>query len=84
MKIMLLGGYGQFGLPAAKHLARFDLIDEIIIAGRSLEKAQEAVVTVGPKDRGLQLDADWWKCTCTFCLKAKQSRCRSQLFALLD
>lgn len=58
MIILLLGGYGQFGLATAKQLARYDLIDEIIIAGRNLEKAQQAAAEVGLKGRAHQLDAE--------------------------
>ena len=40
MKVFALGGYGKVGLPAIKLLARSDLITEIAVAGRSLERAE--------------------------------------------
>jgi NAD(P)-dependent dehydrogenase (short-subunit alcohol dehydrogenase family) len=59
MKSLLLGGYGQFGLATAKQLARYDLIDEIIIAGRNLEKAQQAAAEIGQKG-GRPARAAFW------------------------
>lgn len=37
-KILILGGYGQTGRPLARHLLRQSPV-ELVIAGRSLEKA---------------------------------------------
>lgn len=56
MKVLLLGGYGQFGLPTAQQLVRDDLVDEIVIAGRDPERAQQAALALGRKARPLQLD----------------------------
>lgn len=58
MNVLLLGGYGQFGLPTAKQIAHYNLIEEVVIAGRNLEKAQQAAAEVGPKARALRLDAN--------------------------
>lgn len=58
MNVLLLGGYGQFGLPTARQLVHYDLIEEVVIAGRNLEMAQRAAAEVGLKARALQLDAD--------------------------
>lgn len=58
MKVLLLGGYGQFGLPTARQLVRYDFIDEVVLAGRSLDKARKAASDVGSKATALQLDAD--------------------------
>ncbi|MGD2078542.1 MAG: saccharopine dehydrogenase NADP-binding domain-containing protein, partial [Chloroflexota bacterium] len=58
MNVLLLGGYGQFGLPTAKQLARYDLVEKITIAGRNLERAQEAAGEAGPKAQPLALDAE--------------------------
>jgi hypothetical protein len=57
MKALLLGGYGQFGLPTARQLLRYDLIDRVVIAGRNLDRADIAAVQVGPRASALQLDA---------------------------
>ena len=49
MKVFALGGYGKVGLPAIKLLARSDLITEIAVAGRSLERAEKAAAEIGEK-----------------------------------
>jgi len=49
MKVFLLGGYGKTGLPAARLLAQSDLVTEIAIAGRSLERAEKAAIEIGEK-----------------------------------
>ena len=57
MKIFALGGYGKVGLPAIQLLAQSDLVTEIAIAGRSLERADKAAVTIGEKAIAVQADA---------------------------
>jgi hypothetical protein len=49
MKVFALGGYGRVGLPAGKLLAQSDLVTEIAVAGRSLERAEEAAREIGEK-----------------------------------
>jgi hypothetical protein len=49
MKVFALGGYGRVGLPVGKLLAQSDLVTEIAVAGRSLERAEEAAGEVGHK-----------------------------------
>jgi len=49
MKVFLLGGYGKTGLPAARLLAQSDLVTEIAIAGRSLEREEKAAIEIGEK-----------------------------------
>lgn len=57
-RILLLGGYGSYGRIIAANLAQEDRID-LIIAGRSAEKAQALAATLafeGTPPRGLGLD----------------------------
>ena len=49
MRVFALGGYGKVGFPAIKLLAQSDLATEIAIAGRSLERAEEAATAIGEK-----------------------------------
>lgn len=58
MKIFMLGGYGAVGLPGAKLLAESDMVSELALAGRSLERAQQAAEEVGDKARAVQVDAN--------------------------
>jgi hypothetical protein len=57
MKVFMLGGYGAVGLPAAKLLVESDLVSEIALAGRSLERAEQAAAEVGDKASAVQVDA---------------------------
>jgi hypothetical protein len=56
MKVFALGGYGKAGLPAAKLLAQSDLITEIAVAGRNLERAEAAAAEIGPKATAVRVD----------------------------
>ena len=47
MKVFVLGGYGKVGLPAIKLLAPSNLVTEIAIVGRSLERAEKAATEIG-------------------------------------
>jgi hypothetical protein len=49
MKVFALGGYGKVGLPAVQLLARSDLVTEIAIAGRSIERAEKMATEIGKK-----------------------------------
>jgi hypothetical protein len=49
MKVFVLGGYGKVGLPASKLLATSDLVTEIAVAGRNLERAEKAAKEIGKK-----------------------------------
>ena len=57
MKVFMLGGYGAVGLPAAKLLVESDLVNDIALAGRSLERAQEAAAEIGDKASAVHVDA---------------------------
>ncbi len=57
MKVFLLGGYGAVGTTTAQLLAGSDLVSEIAIAGRSLERAKSAARALGAKGRAVQVDA---------------------------
>ncbi|MFQ5923560.1 MAG: saccharopine dehydrogenase NADP-binding domain-containing protein [Anaerolineales bacterium] len=64
MKVFALGGYGKVGLPAIQLLAQSDLVTEIAIAGRSLERAEKAATEIGEKAIPVQADgADEQKLT---------------------
>ena len=56
MKVFALGGYGKIGYPAIKLLAQSDLITEIAVAGRNLERAEKAATEIGEK--GMAVHAD--------------------------
>jgi saccharopine dehydrogenase-like NADP-dependent oxidoreductase len=49
MKVFALGGYGKVGFPAIKLLAQSDLVTEIAVVGRSLERAARATTEIGEK-----------------------------------
>jgi len=51
-----LGGYGKVGLPAIKLLAQSDLVTEIAIVGRSLERAEKAATEIGEKAIAVHAD----------------------------
>lgn len=59
--MLVLGGYGAFGQRAAERLAGVDGI-ELLLAGRSLERAKQAAAAVGRTARAavtpLRLDAE--------------------------
>ena len=56
MKIFALGGYGKVGFPAIKLLAQSDLVTEIAIVGRSLERAEKAATEIGKKAIAVHAD----------------------------
>lgn len=56
MKVFTLGGYGKVGLPAIKLLAQSDMVTEIAVAGRNLERAEKAAREIGEK--GIAVHAD--------------------------
>ena len=56
MKVFALGGYGKVGLPAIKLLAQSDLVTEIAVVGRSLERAEKAATEIGEKAIAVHAD----------------------------
>jgi len=56
MKVFALGGYGKVGFPAIKLLAQSDLVTEIAIVGRSLERAEKATTEIGEKAIAVHAD----------------------------
>jgi len=56
MKIFALGGYGKTGFPAIKLLAKSNLVTEITIAGRNLDRAEKAATVIGEKATAIQVD----------------------------
>jgi hypothetical protein len=57
MKVLALGGYGEFGLPTVELLARSKGISKITIAGRNLAQAQKEAAKIGGNVDAVQLDA---------------------------
>jgi len=57
MKVFALGGYGKVGFAAIKLLAQSDLVTEIAIAGRSLERAEKAATEIGAAEVGAKVIA---------------------------
>lgn len=49
MKFFALGAYGKIGLPAVKLLAQCDLVTEIAIGARNLERAEKTASEIGKK-----------------------------------
>lgn len=56
MKVFALGGYGKVGLAAVKLLAQSDLVTEIAIAGRNLDRAEKATTEIGEKTVAVRAD----------------------------
>ena len=56
MKVFTLGGYGKTAIPAVKILVQSDIVSEIAIAGRNLERARKAAVEIGEKATAIQAD----------------------------
>jgi saccharopine dehydrogenase-like NADP-dependent oxidoreductase len=56
MKVFVLGGSGKTGFPAIKLLAQSELITKIAIAGRNLQRAENAAVEIGEKAIAVQVD----------------------------
>lgn len=56
MKAFVLGGYGKVGLPVSELLSASDLVTEVAVAGRNLERAQEVAVQIGSKAVAVQVD----------------------------
>jgi hypothetical protein len=56
MKVFALGGYGKVGIPAIKLLAQSDLVTEIAIVGRNLERAEKAATEIGEKAVAVHAD----------------------------
>jgi hypothetical protein len=50
MKVFVLGGYGDVGFAAIKLLAASDLLTEITVAERSLERAENTAKEIGERD----------------------------------
>ncbi len=56
MRVFALGGYGASGLPATQLLADSDLISEIALAGRNLDRAVQIAKGIGDKATAVQVD----------------------------
>ena len=56
MKVFALGGYGTVGLPAIRLLVESDLVTEIALAGRTVERAEQAAAQIGEKATAVQVD----------------------------
>jgi saccharopine dehydrogenase-like NADP-dependent oxidoreductase len=56
MRVLALGGGGDVGARAARHLVRIDPDLELLIADRSAEHARRAAASIGPEVRGIRVD----------------------------
>ena len=56
MKVFVLGGSGKVGREAVQLLARSDLVTQIAVAGRNLERAQDAAGRTGGKGTAVHSD----------------------------
>jgi lysine 6-dehydrogenase len=56
LRVLALGGAGEYGRHAVRILASSSLVSEIIIAGRNLEAAQSCAKDMGEKARGVSVE----------------------------
>jgi lysine 6-dehydrogenase len=56
LRVLALGGAGEYGRHAVSILASSSLVSEIIIAGRNLEAAQSCAKEIGEKTRAVSVD----------------------------
>jgi saccharopine dehydrogenase-like NADP-dependent oxidoreductase len=56
MRVLALGGAGEYGRRAASILASSNLVSEIVIAGRNLEAAQSCAKEIGEKATAVSVD----------------------------
>jgi saccharopine dehydrogenase-like NADP-dependent oxidoreductase len=56
LRVLALGGAGDFGLRALRLLAANGIVSEITVAGRSLEKAKSAAAVLGEKAKASAVD----------------------------
>jgi saccharopine dehydrogenase-like NADP-dependent oxidoreductase len=56
MKVVVLGGYGHYGRYIARKLAERSVVSTLVVAGRSLEKAQAQAGLLGAKAVAARID----------------------------
>ena len=56
MKVVVLGGYGHYGRYIARKLAERGVVTTLVVAGRSLEKAQAQADLLGAKAVAARID----------------------------
>jgi saccharopine dehydrogenase-like NADP-dependent oxidoreductase len=56
MKVFVLGGYGKTGFRAIEMLAKSELVTEIVIVGRNLDRADKAASEIGKKIIAIHAD----------------------------
>ena len=56
LRVLALGGAGEYGRQAVRILASSSLVSEIVIAGRKLEAAQSCAKDTGEKARAMSVD----------------------------
>ena len=57
MRVLVIGGSGEFGVPIVRALAEFDEVKEVSIGGRNFERTQAAAQECGTKVDAVQVDA---------------------------
>ena len=56
MKVVVLGGYGHYGRYIARKLTERGVVTTLVVAGRSLEKAQTQADLLGAKAVAARID----------------------------
>ena len=57
MRVLVIGGSGEFGVPIVRALAELDEVKEVSIGARNLERARAAAKKCGTKVDAVQVDA---------------------------
>jgi len=58
MKVFVLGGYGKVGVPTSELLLSSGLVDQLAVAGRDLQKAEQMVAGFGARAIAVQADGN--------------------------
>ena len=57
MRVLVIGGSGEFGVPIVRALAELDEVKEVSIGARNFERAEVATQECGTKVNAVQVDA---------------------------
>lgn len=56
MRVLLLGGSGRYSSASGRHVAEFDLVSEVGVAGRNEDALNRVATQIGGKARVVQVD----------------------------
>ena len=56
MRVLLLGGSGRYSSSSGRHVAEFDLVSEVGVAGRNEDALNRVATQIGSKARVVQVD----------------------------